>query len=239
MNLPSDIGLRVGDLDSVSLEGARRWLSERERRRLRAYGSRDRARQFLLGRTLAREVLADRLGLSAEEIEVETTAEGAPRLGGYSNGEEPVRLSIAHSGSRAAVVVSPDPVGVDVEEIKPRRSDLYRRFLREDEYEILERFGSDVGTEASGRSGDPTEFPDGNEVAQIVCWTLKEAALKAMGTGLGVSPLTLRIDVRGEKGVRVVDRTSDAIWTVRFERREGYILSVAYPEDEGPERTVV
>lgn len=219
MDLPHDIALRVEGLDVLVEERVLAWLSEEEHRRWRSYGSRRRARQFLLGRALAREMLAERWGVEPGAVRLTTTDRGAPRV----LDEPGAGLSIAHSGRRAAVAVADRTVGVDLERIEARRPDLYRRFLQEDEFGLIDRFSS--------------AGPDVDPAAQILCWTLKEAVLKAHGTGLDVSPRTLRIEEQetssSEPGgfgcVRVAHRESEAVWRVLFQRRDEYYLSVAFP----------
>lgn len=215
MQLPTDVTLRAGTLEDELLERSRAWLTEEERRRYEKYGSRSRARQFQLGRGLVRELLADRFRVAPADIRVRTDEDGAPRVADRPD----CRISIAHSGERAVAVAARRSVGVDLERIQTRRDDLYRAFLAPDEYELLDALCTDENGDARGDA----------MAAQILCWTLKESALKARGTGLRVSPKTLRIVLEETGAARVRDREGAGSWTVRYERRDDYLLSIAYP----------
>lgn len=215
MRLPTDVTLRAGTLEDELLERSRAWLTEEERHRYDEYGSRSRARQFLMGRGLVRELLADRFGAAPADIRVRADEDGAPCVADRPD----CRISIAHSGNRAVAAAANRAIGVDLERIQPRREDLYRAFLAPDEYELLDALCTDENGDARG---DPM-------AAQILCWTLKEAALKARGTGLRVSPRSLRIVLEETGSARVRDREGAGSWTVRYERRDDYLLSIAYP----------
>jgi 4'-phosphopantetheinyl transferase len=72
--------------------------------------------------------------------------------------------SIAHSRDWAAAVISREPVGVDVERIRPRREGLFDQVADEDEWYAI-----------GGRTWD----------LFFRMWTAKEAVLKANGAGIG------------------------------------------------------
>ena len=127
---------------------------------------------FVLGRRLARSLLGDMLGCVPEAVPLALGAHGKPEL------DEAARSSglcfnLAHSGAEVVCAVTVGrPVGVDVERERPDVNvlELARRFFCAREIHRLE--------------GAPPA-----EARRLFYryWTLKEAYLKAEGTGLGLS----------------------------------------------------
>lgn len=209
MDLPDDISLRLSACPASAaplLTG----LPAAERAQAAAFGSAKRRREFALGRSTARALLAEHLALAEPDVPLRIGEDGAPEVEGTD-----LRLSIAHAStaerSFAAAAVAPHPVGVDLEVIRPRRPDLYRFVLHPDEYGLLDT------------------LPHGHDAAQVLLWTLKEAALKAMRTGFRCSPKKLRLTVepgRRAGGVRVED---GGTWALRYAEGDGFFVAVAFP----------
>lgn len=93
------------------------------------------------------------------------TALGKPYLENYPH----IHFSLSHSGSWAVCAVGDAPLGVDVEQ--PRCTmEIAKRFFR------------------------PDELPETEDKDHLLrLWTAKEAFLKAIGTGLTVSPDSFRV----------------------------------------------
>ena len=93
------------------------------------------------------------------------TALGKPYLENYPH----IHFSLSHSGSWAVCAVGDAPLGVDVE--LPRCTmEIGKRFFR------------------------PEELPETEDKDHLLrLWTAKEAFLKAIGTGLTVSPDSFRV----------------------------------------------
>ncbi|MEP0548382.1 MAG: 4'-phosphopantetheinyl transferase superfamily protein [Rhodothermales bacterium] len=208
MNLPDDIALRLAVHEAaapLSLDA----LPPGERDRVGGFGSEKRRREFALGRTTARALLADHLAVAAPDVPLRVAADGAPELDGGR-----LHVSIAHAATSertlAAAAVSPRPVGVDLEVIRPRRADLYRFMLHPDEYGLLET------------------LPHDHDAAQILVWTLKEATLKAMRTGFRVSPKKLRLSVDPERQAATVSVEEGGSWSLVYDQRDGCFVAVAF-----------
>ena len=139
----------------------------------RPAGGRDRGARARAA-VLAARAAAALLGVPATGLRLVHGPDGAPHLAGVAAGQ--VRVSIAHSRGLAAAAVSTlGPVGVDVEPVRPLDAlALARRWFRPEESDWL------AGLPESHRAE-----------AFLVLWTQKEAAGKALGTGL-----------RGGKGLR-------------------------------------
>lgn len=123
-----------------------------------------------------REGIAVVLGVCATEVSFAARAGGAPML--EVRGEA-WGVSFARRGGHRACALGPGAVGVDLEVLEPL-DDLERVAARAMSDGELERWGA---MEASSRL-----------VAFYEAWTCKEAALKALGTGLTVDPRRVEIE---------------------------------------------
>lgn len=180
-------------------------VSAEEAERISEARSVKRRESFHLGRTVLRLLLADVLAADPSSIKVDVRDDGSLRLVDF-----PGRVSLSHSGNTAAAAYSLTNVGIDIEEVKPRRPDLYRYILHPDEFYLLEDLGLDA-----------------NE-ATILCWTLKEAVLKGRRSGLRHSPKDIRLDLDILNGSgRAVLGDGDQ-WDLHFEQVGELYKSVAY-----------
>jgi len=140
--------------------------AERERaRRLRFH--RDR-RRFMVARARLRELLAARLGVAPESVELAYGTHGKPRLGSQSAW----RFNLAHCDDVAVYAFSTaNEVGIDIEAIRQEREAdaIASRF-----------FSRRENAEYSGLA--PRDKP----VGFFNCWTRKEAVVKALGEGLSM-----------------------------------------------------
>ncbi|MCS7081390.1 MAG: 4'-phosphopantetheinyl transferase superfamily protein [Bacteroidetes bacterium] len=147
-------------------------LSERERLLCGAIRHPDRARQFWAGRCVVRR-LWSWLG-GRDSIEVLADADGRPVLVCAGDALQEWTLSIAHTkGLVVAALRRGGSVGVDVEADRPVPLELMRRIADEAEAAIARRWAP--------------------EAPALAVWVLKEAGLKALGSGLRRSPRKLRL----------------------------------------------
>lgn len=119
------------------------------------------------GRAPLRELLSGYLGLPPEAVQLTDSAHGRPQLQ-----DQALDFNWSHSGHWACVAVARalPQLGVDIEEIRPRKraAELARRFFTIAEAEWI------------GQAVDPTT----RTRRFIDLWTAKEAVLKAHGRGL-------------------------------------------------------
>ena len=184
------------------------YLSAEERARMESFGSEKRRREFLLGRATLRSLLGHHLEAPPQEIPLYQADDGAPEVAGRE-----LQVSLTHSHGWAAAILARQPVGIDMEYIKPRRENLYRHILHDTEMEMFEA------------------LPGGHYERQILCWTLKEATVKAVRPDKRLSPKDLRIDCCIEPTARVHVVDPDSTWTVSFDRVDGFFMAVAYPAE--------
>lgn len=162
------IYLKTIVLETVDAEqlSAKLQLSEVERARESRFRDPNARLQFLAGRALLHDLMAERF--PGQAFQCPPDAEGKPHLAFEQGGEAP-NFSIAHSEALAGVAMTDGArVGLDVERlgriIDPR---VARRFFSKGETDWLETFSE---SEAARN--------------RLRVWCLKEAVVKAIGTGI-------------------------------------------------------
>lgn len=135
----------------------------------------------------------------AELGELTKNADGVPLP---SNG---YFWSLTHKSLYVAAVVSPHPVGIDLEEIRRVHDGLYHRVAGEDEWHLI--------------SGD-----DERKEMFFRFWTAKEAVMKAAGTGIkDLSRIKIRQIHDGQK----IDLFFDGkLWKVRQHFFDNHVASI-------------
>lgn len=205
--IPADVSLEV--VRSEVLPEALTWLDSVEKERFQSFLHPDRRTSFALGRVAARAALAKRMGCSPEEVRIVIGEDRAPRVV-----DTPLRVSIAHTGREESVVgaaaVSTAPVGIDLERIVERNPALRERILQPSELEFLD--------DQPGKSGD-----------LVLLWSLKEAVLKALRTGLR-RPVREILLTQLNNGDAAADAGDSGAWNLAYERLDDVWVSVAWPE---------
>ncbi len=157
------------------------WLDARERSRREKFLYPRPRREFTLCRAALRSLLCRELGCGNAELSFETAKFGKPfaRVGGDP---APVAFNVSHSGRHGLIALSPEGVialapegriGVDVEERSTKRNlDGYIRLV------------------FAPKERTALEKSRGREKVELFyrLWTLKEAAIKAVGAGLSIDP---------------------------------------------------
>jgi 4'-phosphopantetheinyl transferase len=207
MHLPEFISLRRETVDASSYEEALAVLTADERVRMESFRNVRRRECFAVARLAAKRIVAENARCAPEEVRLAIRADGSLDVLQHD-----LNLSIAHSGDLAVAAVSPTPVGVDIEQVRPRPSSLYRFMLHPDEMALIDSF----------------PLPDDDRIALF--WSIKESVLKGQRTGLRHSPKTLRIHP-GALPEEVVVRVDNAdSWRVSIEQSTDYVIAVSWPE---------
>ena len=156
------------DLDSAPTPAAVACLSDDEWERARRFVfARDRHR-FVAAHAALRSTLAQQTGIPGALLDFTLGAFGKPVL------VEPAGLhfNLSHSQSVALIAISDGAeIGVDVELLRPMPD--------------AAALAADHFTAAEQRALASLP-PERRDRAFLVCWTRKEACLKAVGTGLGI-----------------------------------------------------
>jgi 4'-phosphopantetheinyl transferase len=202
-----------GDLAPPALlEAALASLTPAERDLCDAFKFPKRRRDWLLGRLAAKRAVQAAEGKDRElsAIAVLPLPSGCPSFEG-AEGLSGWGLSISHGHGRAAAVVAPGPVGVDVEQLRALPEGGWRFFLNPKEREWL---------------ADEPLGPQG----EIVVWALKEAAYKALqGSVSGVLSLAV---VKAESGEATIAHAEGVLFA-RYARLGSAVLAVAAPAPVG------
>ena len=144
-------------------------LSDEERGRASRFAFERDRRRFIVGRAWLRRLLASRLGLQPEAVEITYGPRGKPGLPPHL-ADSGLRFNVSHSEDLAVYAFSRGrEIGIDVEAVR----------AIEDADAIAERFFSAREISAY-RALDPRDKP----VGFFNCWTRKEAFIKAIGEGL-------------------------------------------------------
>jgi 4'-phosphopantetheinyl transferase len=155
-----------------------------------------------------RTVLATYLNVEPEAVPLTRTPTGKPQLASMRG----PAFSLAHTGDLAVVAVTARPaVGVDIELAGRRAAErTIRRALTDDERRAI----------------DALDSPDARAEAFLRHWTVKEAYVKALGTGLSTGLNTVAV-ADALTAPRLVVADGADRWSVqRFDPRPGVIGAV-------------
>ncbi len=158
--------------------GAYRFLDEDELARWHRFRHPRPRRQFALCRAALRSVLCERLGCATEDLRFVALDHGKP--GAFVGGAPiPASFNVSHSGDHGLLALAPrGRLGVDVEERNLRHDPdgHIRKVFAPHEQEAL----------AAARGAHKTRM-------FFRLWTLKEAVIKALGTGFSLDTSTFEI----------------------------------------------
>ena len=187
---------------------------ERERlRRIRAAGDR---RDYVAAHALLRRTLTAAVPATApEEWRFESTDRGKPHLPAALAGDPPLCFSLSHTGGVVVCAVSRGPeLGVDAERAW-RSGDV--RLLLPDVCSVAEQ----AHVTAAPPSARAARFLD--------LWTLKEAYLKARGTGITAALPEISFDLRAPGAITasLPERTPRDWWLALIRPSEDSRIALA------------
>ena len=168
-------------------ERAAAWLDSCEATQAGRYVRPRPRRQFTLCRAALRALLCDRLGCRNDQLSFGTSRYGKPHAL-LDGSRARVGFNVSHGGVHGLIALAPAArVGVDVEECDDRRDldGIARRVFTAAEQAQLARL-------------------DGADKVRLFfdLWTMKEALMKALGTGFYLSPSTFEIPPALRRGGR-------------------------------------
>lgn len=138
---------KLDEPSDILLQGLE--LTDDEMSRFRNFTCERRKREFLASRIILNELTGGTLKIVYDELGRPSSADSS----GY--------ISLSHSGSLAAVILSGNPTGIDVEEISRNIERIMPRFLSEEEMIWVQKTAD-------------------RHLAALVCWCAKEAVFKMM-----------------------------------------------------------
>ena len=163
------------------------WLDAAERRRRQRFQVPGPARRYALCRAALRAVLAARLACRNERITFGAGDHGKP-FAMVDGVRAEISFNVSHSGDHGLIAVRPmGGLGIDVEQRQPRRHmDLViGTVLTEMEQAAL------INAEDTDRTDLFLDF-----------WTMKEALIKGLGTGLYTDPATFELPTEMQRGAK-------------------------------------
>jgi 4'-phosphopantetheinyl transferase len=176
------------DPDARAVEELWGLLDPRERAHADARRD-DARRRYVVAHGELRRILAEHTAATPETIAYAflcgvcgSREHGRPSLAPNDANNTAPSFSLSHSGDVAVVAVAGEPIGADVERVRPRRylDAVARRILRDDEFA---RWAALAGDEQL--------------VAFLRVWTAKEAYLKLLG--VGITRALRDVDVQGAR----------------------------------------
>ena len=211
-----EIAIARLDMRPEAVPALAQWLSAEERRRADRYDfDRDR-RRFIIARARLRQLLALRLMIRPEAVELVYGAHGKPALAQRSN-QTDWRFSVSHCDEMAVYAFSRGrEVGIDIEAIREVR----------DADTIVSQFFS-----RSEQAAYLALAPAEKMLGFFNCWTRKEAFVKALGHGLSHPLDCFDVSLAPDKpaGILRVKNTpgGDAAWSLdSFTPAPGFVAAV-------------
>lgn len=129
--------------------------------RVKEIAPKDRKERTQIGEAFARQLLEEYSGQAAETFVIKRTPKGKPYAENCS-----LEFNLSHSGKWLLCAVGDQPLGVDIEAIKPRDLKIAERFFTPKEQEFL-----------------APDQPDAL-LRFLQIWTAKEAYFKWQGSGI-------------------------------------------------------
>lgn len=147
-------------------------MSGSQQERVNRFRFEDDKKRTVAGQMLAKNAIAAWCKVPAESVVLAESETGKP----YAV-DLPVEFNISHSGELVVCAVDAQPVGIDVEMIRPIHLRIAKRVCTEAELVYL--FGRTPSEEDFADTTDPETLARFYEL-----WTQKEAYCKLKGTGL-------------------------------------------------------
>jgi 4'-phosphopantetheinyl transferase len=155
------------------------WLSEGEKTVFAGRRFPKRRNDWLLGRWTAKQAICTFLKSSAskQSLEIRAAEDGAPEAF-WSGQPAGISISISHSRSRSLCAVAPQDlmIGCDLEWIEPREGNFAETYFTPEEQALVQ------------------QTPVKESIVINLIWSAKEAALKALHTGLSHDTRSININ---------------------------------------------
>jgi 4'-phosphopantetheinyl transferase len=204
-------------------DDAQALLSDDERARQRSFVSPELRRRFGAARAGLRTLLGRHLDHDPRSLAFATTEFGKPRLAGDGQ----VHFNLSHCEERAVLAISDAELGIDLERDRPlEHVDLAKRYFHRNEVAAITA------------SRDEAE----QRRAFFLVWTLKEAVVKALGTGLSTPLDSFEVAIGASPpSLAAVPEGAPRAWWLHAVMADGYCCALAVPgvgEVELIQRTV-
>lgn len=144
----------------------------KKQKRVTTYKNNKDKKRTLAGEMLARQMISTYCNVAPEEISFEYGLYGKPNAK-YLD----VEFNISHSDEMAVCAISDNPIGIDVEMIRPIGTNILRKLCTDVDLEYI--FGNGTIT-----NNLPSDFDEQQLHRFYEVWTAKEAYFKCVGIGI-------------------------------------------------------
>ena len=193
------------------------WLNDDERTRARKFVHQGARRRYVLCRAALRVALCAELGCDNERLSFGEGEHGKP-FALVDDMPAEISFNLSHGGRHGLIAIAPaGRVGVDVEE---------RAHRRDFDSLIEEVFTPNEQAELNGMRGC-------RRIALFYkLWTIKEALIKALGTGFSLDPATFEAPAMMRHGARTAVFRFPHIpatqWQLEYIGNEDFAATIAY-----------
>jgi len=215
-----EVQVYLGSIAAMQVKAPKwmRGLSKKEQARAQAFLHNEDRQRFLLGRHMLRSLLHKYLGIDFNSQDFAYSPYGKPSL--PHERAEQVAFNLAHAGQQVVVALARFPVGIYIELVHP----------------VEDLVGSDQVFSPKEQQYFDKGHPEMHRAHFFELWTIKEAYLKAIGTGLSLPMHDLEVKKQGAV-YEVVHWRGHSLehtpynWHIRKLKGcgEGYVGAVATP----------
>lgn len=184
---------RVSQTNKQVLKSAYFHADERRQAHIASLKTPFAQKQSLCGDALARQMLSDACHISSSELLFSRDENGKPFALNCN-----LFFNLSHSGEHVLCAIHDSPIGADIEEFRPVKTNLIHKICSVQEIEWIDQ--------------DPKKF--------IQVWTAKEAFLKYLGIGLRTS--LQKVNVINENKLWIDNMQ------IHTQLTERYALSIVY-----------
>ena len=201
-------------LNKIPLQAARAFLNTEETASANNIKAERRLHEFIYGRYYLKHALAEHLNTPVAAIDFKKQPHGKLYLDG-----NPTAFNLTHSGEYLAYAISDEgEIGVDIEHPQRKMSDLAsiaERYFTPEESQALNRLTGIAQTELFYK-----------------IWTLKEAALKTVGTGIsaGLDRINAEAMDLSQQQTLTLEHSQHQLWLANWHQPLGFenvFLSIA------------
>ena len=172
----------INNLSFVEYEKWFTLITDEKKERINKMRFEDDKKRSVVGEMLIKKEVSHITGVSAESITIKTTPNRKPYIE-----NSVIHFNISHCEDWVVCAIHNNPIGIDIEKIRPINLKIAKRFFTADEQNYV--FSGIPKEEDFDKTADSDMLKRFFEV-----WTGKEAYLKYKGTGITDSLNTLSVN---------------------------------------------
>lgn len=194
-------------------------VSNEKQERVKKFSRFDDAKRVLLADILVRSVIASELKVNSKTIEFNANKYGKPLL----KRDCGLHFNVSHSGDWIVCAVDNEPIGIDIEKLRPVELEFATQFFSEEEYKIL-----------------MSKSPEDQQHFFFDLWTLKESYVKAVGRGLSMPLNSFTVSFLEKGEITVKSGNKLANWALKqYDLDPEYRMSVCATHKAFPNNVII